>query len=196
MSFSAAAERWPTGSESTESVDGNEPVGIEARLHREPIIRLVEDLPPDVAGSTGAQQRQSSLGTSFGNSENVDFGKTPARRPDLASLQATLHALQEWEGYVVGIGTATFEARLLDVTAGARYDSEEATIPLQEIAYGDREGIRVGSIFRWVIGHERSPAGSKRRVSQIVFRDLPAVTATDERDGRAWARKVMDKFGP
>ncbi len=192
MSFSAAAERLPTGSE---SVDGNEPMGKEARLQSEPIVRLLEDLRLDLTWSTDAQPRQSALSTSFGNSENVDFRKTPAQRPDFASLQPTLHPLREWEGFVVGIGSETFEARILDVAAGDRYDSAEATIPLQEIAHGDRERIGIGSVFRWVIGHERSPAGSKRRVSQIVFRDLPAVTSTDEHDGSEWAREVMDKFG-
>lgn len=195
MSSSAAAERWPTVSESSESVDGNGPVEIEARLDGEPIIRLVTELPPDRTGSTDVDVDQGALSTSFGNSESVDFAKTPTHRPDLASPQATLHPLREWEGYVIGIGSEAFEARLLDVTAGDRYDSAEATIPFEEIGHGDRERIGVGSIFRWVIGHERSPAGSKRRVSQIVFRDLPAVTAADERAGNGWAREVMDKFG-
>ena len=40
------------------------------------------------------------------------------------------------------------------------------------------EKMQVGSIFRWVIGYERS-AGPVRRVSQIVFRDLPAISQGD-----------------
>ena len=104
--------------------------------------------------------------------------------------QSTLHALQEWEGYVVAIRDTDFLARLADLTAGSPYEEEEADIPLDEISDYDAARIRVGSIFRWVIGYERSTMGTKRRVSQIVFRDLPAMTKADLRDGAAWAREV------
>jgi len=105
-----------------------------------------------------------------------------------------IEVVQEWEGFVVAIDAGTFNARLLDVTAGDRYDSAEATIPLEALSGEDRERIEEGSIFRWVIGHQRAPAGSRRRVSRIVLRDLP-MTAADERVGRRWAREIMDRFG-
>ena len=104
--------------------------------------------------------------------------------------QSTLHALQEWEGYVVAITDTEFLARLADLTAGSSHEEEEADIPLDEISDYDAARIRVGSIFRWVIGYERSTTGTKRRVSQIVFRDLPAMTKADLQDGKAWAREV------
>ncbi len=121
----------------------------------------------------------------------VDVPRLPARRMPAT----TLHALQEWEGHVVEIGDGEFTARLTDVTAGASYEEEEAVIPLAEIADGDAARMREGSIFRWVIGYERSAAGTKKRVSQIVFRDLPAITEADLRDGEAWAREMMRSFG-
>ena len=59
-----------------------------------------------------------------------------------------------------------------------------------------------GKHFRWVIGYERSPAGTKKRVSQIVFRDLPVVTRSDLAHSEAWAqdmarsdRSIRDKYG-
>lgn len=107
-----------------------------------------------------------------------------------------MHALQEWEGYVLEIGPTALEARLLDVTAGALAETEEATIPLEEISLHDREQMRVGSVFRWVIGYERSTGGVQKRVSQIVFRDLPVVADSDVSEGRDWARKVMAKLRP
>ena len=121
----------------------------------------------------------------------VDVPRLSARRTSATSF----HALQEWEGHVVEIGDEEFTARLTDVTAGASYEEEEAIIPLVEIADGDATRMREGSIFRWVIGYERSDAGTKKRVSQIVFRDLPAVTEADLRDGEAWARETMRSFG-
>ena len=99
-------------------------------------------------------------------------------------------ALQEWEGYVLEKGEDEFTARLLDLTAGSLQEEEEATIPLEEIAEDDFKRLIPGSIFRWVIGYERSPGGTKRRVSQIVFRDLPVVSESDMTEGMEWARKV------
>ncbi len=102
----------------------------------------------------------------------------------------TFHALQEWEGYVIEIGEDDFTVRLLDLTAGALHEEEEAVIPLSEISEDDLKRLRLGSVFRWVIGYERSASGTKRRVSQIVFRDLPAMTKQDISEGEEWAKKV------
>ena len=118
-------------------------------------------------------------------SRNFSF---PQPQPPRTS---TFHALQEWEGYVLEIGAEQFMARLIDLTAGAEHEEEEADIPLDEISDEDSAKMRPGSIFRWVIGYERSVAGTKRRVSQIVFRDLPAITKTDLRDGEKWARETI-----
>ena len=120
----------------------------------------------------------------------LDLPPRPRRIPS-----ATLHALQEWEGYVLHIGQEEFEARLIDLTAGAAHEGEEATIPLQELSDHDARKLRLGAIFRWVIGYERT-AGSKKRVSQIVFRDLPAVTKSDLRDGETWARHMVRSLNP
>ena len=70
-----------------------------------------------------------------------------------------LHPLQEWEGYVVEIGEAEFVARLVDLTAGLSHETEEATIPLNELSDPDRAKVEVGGFFRWVIGYEHSPKG-------------------------------------
>ena len=107
----------------------------------------------------------------------------------------SFHALQEWEGYVLEVGDTDFEARLVDLTAGSSHEQEEANIPFAEIS--DKYAkIRPGSIFRWVIGYERSVAGTRRRVSQIVFRNLPQITETDLRDGEEWANKAVRSLIP
>ena len=115
--------------------------------------------------------------------------------PDLAQDSQTWHkvtfqALQEWEGYVIEIGEDDFTVLLLDLTAGSSHEEEEAVIPLSEISEDDIKRLRLGSVFRWVIGYERSASGTKRRVSQIVFRDLPALTKQDMSEGEEWAKKV------
>lgn len=126
----------------------------------------------------------------------VQYGAGPAlvNAPPSANpspRRATLHALQEWEGYVLEIFEDEFVVRLVDLTAGSSHEEEEATIPLAEISDDDAAGLRAGAIFRWVIGYERAPAGTKKRVSQIVFRDLPRLTERDLQRGREWARETI-----
>ena len=108
---------------------------------------------------------------------------------------ASFHALQEWEGYVVEMRAKDFVARLTDLTAGASYEREEAVIPLTELSDHDAARMTAGSVFRWVIGYERSPAGTKKRMSQIVLRDLPAMTEADLRSGEEWARETTRALG-
>ena len=109
---------------------------------------------------------------------------------------ASFPALQEWEGYVVEMRATDFVAHLTDLTAGASHEQEEATIPISELSDHDAARMTIGSVFRWVIGYERSPAGTKKRVSQIVLRDLPAMTEADLRSGEEWARETIRAFGP
>ncbi len=107
---------------------------------------------------------------------------------------ATLHALQEWEGHVVEMGDNKFVAHLTDLTAGHSHASEEATIPMAEVSGYDRHRMAVGGIFRWVIGYEQSVEGTRTRVSRIVFRDLPRMTASDFREGEEWAHRVLESW--
>ena len=116
--------------------------------------------------------------------------------PERRAPKATFHALQEWEGYVVEIGETDFVARLIDLTAGSEHEDEEATIPLDQISDRDAERIREGSIFRWVIGYECSVTGTRKRVSRILFCDLPAITEADLRDARAWAEDMARALAP
>ncbi len=113
-----------------------------------------------------------------------------------APRMTTLHALQEWEGYVVSIEDDAFVARLVDMTAGLSYESEEAAIPLQELSDHDAANLKIGGIFRWVIGYERSPEGTRKRVSQIVFRDPPRMTEGDLQAGREWAHRMTSALRP
>ena len=66
----------------------------------------------------------------------------------------TLVAQQEWEGMVLSVNSVDFVARLLDITAGATYEEEEATIPLSDLSDDDRAKVEIGAVFRWVVGYE------------------------------------------
>ncbi len=108
--------------------------------------------------------------------------------------KVTFNALQEWEGYVLEIGDKKFTARLLDLTADASLEGEEAEIPLAEVSESDRERLYMGSIFRWSIGYECSSSGTKRRVSHIVFRDMPVLSKQDMVAGEKWAEEVLQNM--
>lgn len=101
----------------------------------------------------------------------------------------SLHPLQEWEGYVSEVGEGMFTARLLDVTAGGKYEEEIADFPILDLSDTDQELLKPGAVFRWVIGYQRSTGGTKRRVSQVTFRRMPAWT---KRDLSNAARKAAD----
>ena len=104
------------------------------------------------------------------------------------------HTLQEWEGYVIEVSENEFTARLLDLTADANEEDEEVTIPLSELAETDHKHLFYGSIFRWIIGHEYSEKGTLRRVSEIIFRDLPVMSPFDKSEGLKWAREIIESF--
>ena len=106
---------------------------------------------------------------------------------------STFHALQEWEGYVEEVREIDFVARLIDLTDESKSEAE-GVIPLDEISDDDAAKVGPGSIFRWVIGYEHNSAGTKRRVSQIIFRDLPMITGSDLIEGKEWANKVNQLF--
>ena len=114
------------------------------------------------------------------------------RRPPRSTT--TFYPLQEWEGYVTAIDKDSFTTRLVDITAGETRATETATIPLTEISNTDADKMEIGSFFRWVIGYRRDAAGTKYRVSVIVFRELPVMTKARLRRARAWAEKIRTMF--
>ena len=97
------------------------------------------------------------------------------RRANIASY----FALQEWEGYVTSVGSETFMADLVDMTTFATYPQEQVELPLEEVSAEERREMKAGSIFRWTIGFETLPSGQRRRVSQLVFRQIPRWSQAD-----------------
>ena len=67
-------------------------------------------------------------------------------------------------------------------------------IPLDQISEDDLRHLRPGAVFRWVVGYERSMTGTRRRVSRIVFRNLPTMTGEDWLEGEEWARTIAQSM--
>ena len=164
-------------------------------VHLQPVagIKSVsqEGTSADAIGNEAALHSSFEPGRNGGGSVPVvSVPPIPSSLP----RQVAFHALQEWEGHVLEVHDDEIVAALVDLTANSSHEEEEAVIPLTEIADDDAAALRVGAIFRWVIGYERSPSGTKKRVSQIVFRDLPRVTERDLQQGREWARETRRAF--
>ena len=168
-------------------------------VHKEGLRRIWVPMtgPSPTVDRSGLAANDSARSTQIGGQGNgvAANGAVQILPPPVSSVPtASLHALQEWEGYVTDIREGEFWARLRDLTAGDVVEQEEAAIPLEEIDAEDRSRISVGSIFRWVIGYERSVGGMRKRVSQIVFLDLPRMTEQDLDRGREWADRMLAKW--
>ena len=132
-------------------------------------VRSISTFRTDVLHANAESWKVFSGGVQNAKIRVIDPPPVPMR----LAPRASLHALQEWEGYVLEVGDTDFIARLVDMTAGASHEGEEAVIPRTELSEGEDAKMSAGSVFRWVIGYRWSPEGTKERVSRIVLRDLP-----------------------
>jgi hypothetical protein len=110
----------------------------------------------------------------------------------VAPRDVSFYPLQEWEGYVVDIAGDTFTARLVDKTADKTVEGEVGEFAVSDLTDDDRELLKPGAIFRWTIGYQRTKGGTKRRVSDIVFRRLPQWTKFDLASAKERAKKLAD----
>lgn len=104
----------------------------------------------------------------------------------------SLQPLQEWEGYVIEIGPQKFSARLTDRTAQNETEDEVAEFPITDLSDDDLKLLTPGAVFRWVIGYQRARGGTKRRVSQVTFRRMPAWSRKELKAARAEANELMN----
>jgi CheY-like chemotaxis protein len=98
--------------------------------------------------------------------------------------------LQEWEGQVQEVGSNYFSARLVDLTAGEKEETEEAELPLDDLIESDRALVVPGAVFRWIIGY-RYMYGQKERFTRVVIRRLPMWT---EQEIRSADREAADLY--
>jgi len=136
--------------------------------------------------------RRTTAGRAVTTSEEW---KCPKIQMDVVNRpKASLSPLQEWEGYVTDVTNSHAIVNLLDITAGETRANDRAEIPLEEFAESDIPKLSPGRVLRWVIGYQRSPSGTKMRVSQIVVRDLPRWTARELREAKAEAVSLSQFF--
>jgi len=122
------------------------------------------------------------------------FKRPNIHRDVLRRPQPMFVPLQEWEGYVVKITDSHVLANLLDLASDATRPDQQAEIPLQEFSDDDIPKLSVGKVFRWAIGYQRSPTGTKMRVSQIIVRDLPQWSRRELAEAKDEARELHKFF--
>ena len=109
-------------------------------------------------------------------------GIAPMERARMAHhhLSSRLEVLQSWEGYVTVINPedGSFTARLYDLTNPGSSVSE-AELEIADVSENDRDLLKIGGVFRWMIGYRRHDFGQRERISAIVFRRLPTWTGDD-----------------
>jgi hypothetical protein len=88
----------------------------------------------------------------------------------------TFSLRQEWIGRVAEVLDDTFMATL--VTRAAPEHVDHAEIEIEEVAPVDRERLRPGAVFYWVMGYRDEAYGQRVGVSSIIFRNMVAPTST------------------
>jgi hypothetical protein len=110
-----------------------------------------------------------------------------------ASERATFSPLQEWEGFVNEIGVDCFTGLLVDLTAKKTRAEEQMEFPISDLSEDDRSLLREGAIFRWSIGYQ-TQHGTKKRVSQVVFRRLPVWTRSDFEESNQKVKEIVENI--
>lgn len=182
---------------------GVEPDDLLHKGYSEPIDTSPQPSQPAAEGQTtnrASSEPEFSAPTAVSFYDNVVSRlRVPESPPDIRNW-VTFYALQEWEGYVLRRDGENFIARLRDLTAAQHtgdisdLPEEEATIELSDVPDKELSRLGPGTVFRWVIGYERARSGTKKRVSQILLRDLPSITQEDKEDGSEWAESVLQLF--
>lgn len=105
--------------------------------------------------------------------------------------QARTKIIQDWKGYVVDVGESDVTVRLQDMTTHDSVESEEADFPIDEFLDDNRDVVRPGALFRWVIGYERTGNRGRRHFSEIYFRKFPDLSDSIQDDVEKRTAKFM-----
>lgn len=104
--------------------------------------------------------------------------KLPKTEFDARATNRPIAVAQQWEGIVSAIGDEDFTARLHDITNPANA-AEEADFLIEDLNEYNMPLLKEGAVFRWIIGYRGGKTGTRSRVSQITFRQLPAWTESE-----------------
>jgi len=125
-----------------------------------------------------SQTKDSIPAELYGSKIRQAFSYEVLKTRKISNKVKKFYSLQEWEGYVVEIHDGYFSADIADTASGTNSITGNVEIDLQELSMEDRKMLAVGAVFRWSIGYDDTN-GPRRRVSQVVFRNLPIWTKSE-----------------
>ncbi len=168
-----------------------------SNLHR----LLHRDLKPSML-TEWSEARLSNLVARPSEADETELAKavviSPTRQTERVKInvQTRLIALKEWEGFVteIDMGDGSFSARLCDLTDGTRETEAQATLYIDDLDPDDHELLKLGGIFRWVIGYRDTKFGTRERVSNIRFRRLPAWSAREIKRAKQAGEELASAF--
>lgn len=115
--------------------------------------------------------------------------------PLSAPLRHPFTLLQQWEGVVsTEPREGEFVAVVRDLT-NPTYSEEQAMLSLEHVPPPDRKLVVPGAVFYWSIGYEDTPTGTRRTISVLRFRRLPAWTHGDMRRIAREVERFQRLFG-
>lgn len=98
--------------------------------------------------------------------------------------------IAEWHGQVVAVEDGYLVAELRGTLGnGVAGSFEEAQIPIEEVRTEDLALVRAGAFFRLCVNWE-FVNGSRRRLTDLVFRRMPAYRRDELEDARAVAGEL------
>jgi hypothetical protein len=113
-------------------------------------------------------------------------------RSGLGESKVPFTLLQQWEGVVAEPPSGgEFVAILRDLTKPTMPE-ERAVFPLDQVSPSDRFLVIPGAVFYWSIGYEDLLTGTRRTVSVIRFRRLPAWSKNDMRRIKEGIERLRD----
>lgn len=103
--------------------------------------------------------------------------------------------IAEWQGRVVSIHEDYFVAEVNGLTGeGVEGVVEEAIIPSEDVQEQDASQFRVGAFFRLCINYQTLPNRRKVRTTTIIFRRLPAYSASELRAADERAKQLFENL--
>jgi hypothetical protein len=103
--------------------------------------------------------------------------------------------LQQWEGTVTKVAHDEFSAVLRDLTQPTRPE-EQASFPFEQVPDADGSLVVPGAVFYWSIGYEVTLTGTRKTVSMLRFRRLPAWSRSELRRIKIDAERFQKLLAP
>jgi pyrimidine deaminase RibD-like protein len=99
-----------------------------------------------------------------------------------------------YHGYVVEVSDETFTARVVDLADKVQGETQ-AEFWIKAVCLKDRDLIRVGALFYWVIGYHEDSKGSQHYESLVCFCRKPSITQQEIEKASKEAEDMCRAFG-